>query len=538
MIAVTAEHDVIVVGSGGAGLVAACAAADRGARVLVLEVADHLGGTTALSGGQMWLPDTNQMRRAGYDDSRRDARTYLDRVTLGATPTAELDAFLDHAPRLADYLEDDLGIALCPVPRPDYHPGWDGARFGRSLEPAPVSTTELGPLRDRLLTSPTRPPLTATESRTGVPPDVLRARRAADVRTQGSGLVAGLVRACLRRGVELRTGVRVVGLAHVPTGRAVTVQDRDGDRTAMAAAASVIVACGGFAHNASMRRDLLPPLDALPLSVPTCIGDGIILGLAAGGRIRGAGEAWWTPATRLPAEAGRPVARNIVRELALPGSILVNRDGRRFADEASSYNDLGKAFLRFDTDDHTFPDSTAWLVFDAEFAASRTVAGAAPGDPRPAGLVTASDLEALADRLHVDSTTLATTVATINAAAGSGVDREFGRGSNPHDRYNGDPDHRPNPCLGRLETPPFHALPISLGLNGTKTGLVTSTDGAVLDPHGQPLPGLFACGESAAALMGPGYAGNGAALGPGLSTALVAGAAAVGRPASTAHPRA
>lgn len=512
-------HDVVVVGSGGAGLVAACAAADVGARVLVLEAADRFGGTTALSGGQMWIPGSEQMRRAGYEDSRGDALRYLERVTLGATPQETLEAFLDQGPRLANYLENDLGIALQAVARHDYHPDWAGARFGRSLEPTPVPTTGLGTLRDRVLKSDSRGPLTAAESRTGLDEATLRARRDADVRTQGSGLVAGLVAACLRRGVELRPGHRAVALttrsgAAAPTVTTVNVTDH---RDVLTAEVAVVLACGGFAHNAELRRDFLPPLDILPLSVPTCVGDAITLGISARGALRGTAEAWWTPATALPAP------RNIVRELALPGSVLINSAGRRFVDEACSYNDLGKAFLQFDPKSHTFPNASAWLVFDARFAATYPVAGHLPGDPAPDWFVTADSLATLATRLGVDGTRLHDTVVAMNGYADRGVDPDFGRGSNAHDAFNGDQNHQPNPCLGRIDTPPFYAVPVTIGMNGTKGGLVTDVNGAVLDSHGNPIDGLFAYGESAAALMGPGYAGNGAALGPSLSAALTIG---------------
>jgi succinate dehydrogenase/fumarate reductase flavoprotein subunit len=520
----TERYDVVVIGSGGAGLVAACVASDRGARVLVLEATNLLGGTTALSGGQLWIPNTAAMARAGYPDSAVDALTYLRRVTMGTGTEDHLTAFLEAGPRLADYLENDLGIPLQAIARDDYHPDWAGARFGRSLEPLPVPTTGVGELRARLRISPTRGPLTSTESRSGLSADALRIRQQEDIRTQGAGLIAGLVAAAADRSVTLTTGRRVVQLHRGTAGFTVVAETSNGGHVEITSRA-VVLACGGFAANEALRHDFLPAASLVSTTAAGSLGDAIPLGLSNGAHLAGMSEAWWTPATAVPAieTDGHPLHRNLVRELAYPGSILVNAAGHRFVNEASSYNDLGKAFLRFDADNHRYPNAKAWMIFDAGFKKRYPVAGVTPDAPAPGWFTTAPDLITLATRLGIDPAGLSHTVAAMDDYAATGVDREFGRGANSHDAFNGDARHAPNPCLGALGTAPFHAVEVSLGLNGTKGGLVTDAAGAVLGHDNLPVAGLFACGEAAAALMGPGYAGSGASLGPALTAGMTIG---------------
>jgi succinate dehydrogenase/fumarate reductase flavoprotein subunit len=505
---------------------AACVAVDHGARVTVLEATDLFGGTTAMSGGQLWIPNSWAMRRAGFDDSYDDALVYLRRVTMGTTSDQQLAAFLTAAPRLADYLETQAGLPLAAVDRTDYHPDWPGAKRGRTLEPLPVPTDNLGQLRSHLRQSKTRGPLTSAEARLGLDAATVRDRSRRDVRTQGSGLVAGLAAANRRRGVQLLRNHRVVALDRQADRYVVTAETAGGGRVDIESTA-VVLASGGFAGNDELRRDFLPPVPLVSTAAPGSRGDAIHLGTAIGGHLAGMSEAWWTPATTVvgtgPLDPATP--RNLVRELAWPGSVLVNSTGRRFVNEASSYNDLGKAFLQFDATAHRYPNARAWLIFDATCRRRYTVAGVRPDDPEPAWFTTADSLDALAAKLGIDPDGLAVTTRAMAGFAAAGVDQAFGRGGNTHDRFNGDPGHRPNPCLGTLEAAPFYAIEVSLGINGTKGGLVTDASGAVLNSVSEPVPGLYACGEAAAALMGPGYAGSGASLGPALTAGLIIGEA-------------
>jgi succinate dehydrogenase/fumarate reductase flavoprotein subunit len=459
------------------------------------------------------------MARAAKEDSAGRAMAYLRRVTCGSTSNERLASFIEDGPKFVDYLEGELDIPLVSIERGDYHPDWEGAAIGRSLEPLPVPTAEIQSWRERIRVSPVRRRITGPESTSGVAAEEVLRREASDVRTQGAGLVAGLVRAALRRGVRLEVAAKVVSAVRSEHGGFVlTIESHDGQE--VLAASHLVIAAGGFARNDDLRRDFLPLVDIVATCGPGSRGDSLRLGLALGGRLHGMSEAWWTPAVAIRGETidGEPFYRNVVRELAYPGSILVNASGRRFVDEASSYNDLGKAFLAFDPQSHTFPNEKAWLVFDNRFKTTTAVVGARP-DQRPEWMLEAPDLDSLAAKAGIDPVGLSATVSSFNGAAAAGIDPEFGRGNNPHDRYNGDAEHRPNPCLAPLTEPPFFAVPIRIGANGTKGGLAVDSRSRVLGLDGEPIEGLFAVGEAAAALMGPGYAGSGASLGPALTEA-------------------
>ena len=504
-----AVADVLVIGSGAAGLVGACVSADFGLRTTVLEAEQLVGGTSAISGGQMWLP--------GHHSSVEDeVRTYLGRVVMGATPDALVDAFLVDAPQLAAYLEGSLGMPLLTVNRWDYHPTWAGAGFARTVEPMPVDTKDLGSWASLVVTTPHRRPVTSVEARDGLDEQVIRDREREGVRTQGAGLVAGLLRAARHRGVDVVLGSRVVKIDGAPGSWQVNCADGS-----TRAAAAVVIAAGGFASNRAMRRNFLPLTDIVSNARESSKGDGLLLAASLGGQLRRMDEAWWMPAVIMRDPATRQMAspRGVVRELAFPGSIMVNRYGHRFVNEASSYNDLGKAFLRFDASTHRFPNEEAWLIFDDAFRRTRTVAGVAPGAHTPEDFIHEPSLTELAASAGIDPDGLLHTIRRHNAAAASGTDADFGRGSDQHDRFNGDDKHSPNPCLGPIGSPPFYALRVRLGANGTKGGVITNEHAAVLDGGGAVIPGLFAVGESAAALMGPGYAGAGASLGPGMTAA-------------------
>lgn len=508
--------DAVVIGSGAAGLTAALTLQHSGANVAIIEAEELLGGTSAIGGGNLWIPGSGPMSRAGCGDDAAGAYAYLRRVSGPQPRSANARAFIDHGARLVDFLEAHSALRFSSIPRHDYHPDWIGAGFGRSLEPEPFEAGAL--LSDRAAwfrANPTRAPLTYVEYRGEGDEALVAKRRRSDVRTQGAALVAGLGHACLAAGVQVMRGIAVSALLRQPTGgyEVVLADDR------RLAAGAIVLATGGFAANPQMRRAMLPAVNFVPLSAGRALGDGIRFGLDCGGDLFGIGDGW-LGAAHMPDDGGPPFL--VVRELALPGSMLVNADGRRFVNEALGYNDVGRGMLAFDPARGSYFCASAWLIFDAEFRTRKSVLGISPDDPIPPTWRQADDVVNLAQMLSMPAHELERSVALMNEAAERGIDRQFGRGGDPHQRFNGDSRHGPNPCLGRIGRAPFYAAPIEPGLCSTKGGLAVDADARVLDRAGSPIAGLYACGDVAATVMGFGYAGAGASLGPAMTFAMLA----------------
>jgi 3-oxosteroid 1-dehydrogenase len=505
---------------------AALSAAAQGARVLVLEKSSLIGGTTAISGGQVWIP-SNRHLSARSADSTTEAKAYLCAVTLNEVDEDLIDAFLQMGPLTIECIEALTPLRFFQLQRPDYHSSWVGAKVGRSLEPEPLSLGRMGPVAVRVRRSPHRPPLTSVEIRAGQTTDLVAERRRNECVTQGVALVAGLLQGCLDLGVQVRCNSKVDGLIRVaPTSTEVLVHGLDQGKWSCHAS-SAVIASGGFEWNQRLKNAFLGCVDEGAASPPWNEGDGLRIGLAAGAAVAQMTQSWLSAAFSVPGETydGEPLVRNIVRELALPGSILVNADGKRFANEASSYNAIGKAFQIFDAALNRYVNKRAWLVFDEAFKRRYTVATVAASAEVPPWFFRGDSPQTLAQRAGIDADGLVATLERFSQMARKGVDSEFGRGDTAHDRYSGD-ESRAHPNLGEITTPPFYAVPIFLGNLGTKGGLVTDRDGQVRDMDDAPIPGLFACGNAAASWMGPGYPGAGGSLGPTLTAAHLCGIAA------------
>lgn len=554
--------DVVVVGAGAAGLTAAAIAAAEGCSVLLLEQADVVGGTTAISGGMVWLPANHKAAAEGRADSVEAARTYLEQTVPG-DDRARLEAFLAHADAALRDLEARTVLRLRPVPTyPDYYPDLPGATAGgRVLEPVPFDARALGAafalLRDplpefmlfggmmisrqdiphlrRVAKSP-RSALHVAKLLLRYGWQRLRWRRGTTLYL-GNALVARLLRSALDLGVTVRTGIAVEWLAADATGRVVTVRTLDvaGRQHTIAARRGVVLATGGLSRDVELRGRYVPD-SAGTLSATVDGGAaprGARLAHALGARLSPPTRegAFWVPAstfTRADGSAG--VFPHTVTDRAKPGLIAVDGDGRRFVNEAVSYHEFVRAQFA-----HANSAIPAWLVCDSRFlwkyglGKIRPFALSVAADVASGYLKRADSVAGLASQIGVPPDGLAATIAEFNRHAAAGEDPAFGRGSNVYQRSLGDADHKPNPCVAPLVAPPFYAVAVRPADLGMSAGIVTDAQARVLGADGAPIPGLYACGNDMASIMEGAYPGPGITLGPALTFGWLAGRAVAGK---------
>jgi len=538
-----AEFDVVVAGSGAAGMTAALTAADLGLSVVVIEKAGAFGGSTARSGGGIWAPGNAVLRAAGVTDTPGQARAYLAHVAGADVPASLREAFLEHGPGMLDLVLGQTPLRLAWVPGyADYYPEAPGGLArGRSVEPVPFDSrklgAELGHLARPYLPSPVA--ITQAEYRwlslgprhpramlAGARVAVRAARgrlRGHRVLSLGQALAAGLRAGLVARGVPVWLDVPMTGL-EVQDGRVTGVYaTRDGESVLIRARRGVLVATGGFERNEEMRRRYQrePVGSQWTTGAPANTGDGILAGLEAGAAVGLMDDAWWGPAIPLP---GGPYF--CLAERSLPGCLLVNGAGQRFVNEASPYVDAVHAMYDGNTPGN--PHIPAWLVFDQRYRDRYVFAGRPPGRALPrrwyaaGAVVRADDLAGLAREMSVDAPGLVKTVTRFNEFAAAGRDEEFGRGGSAYDRYYGDPRCRPNPNLAPLARPPFYAVKIVPGDLGTKGGLRINEHARVLREDGTVIEGLYAAGNASASVMGHSYAGAGATIGPAMTFGYIA----------------
>jgi 3-oxosteroid 1-dehydrogenase len=540
-----AQFDVVVAGSGAAGMTAALTAAHHGLRAVVLEKTDRFGGSTARSGGGIWAPGNEVLRRAGVRDTPEQAAAYLAHVAGAGVPEASRRALLDHGPEMLSLVLARTPVDFAWVPGyADYYPEAPGGLApGRSVEPVPLDARVLGDELDRLnppyLPAPDYVTITQADYRwlslgTRHPRALLTAARvsARAVRgrllrrrtlSMGQALAAGLRAGLAEEEVPVWLGAALTGL-HVEDGRVTGVEaTRDGRPVLVRAARGVLIATGGFERNEAMRQryQRAPVGTQWTTGSAGNTGDGILAGEAAGAALDLMDDAWWGPSIPL---SGGPYF--CLAERSLPGCILVNGAGQRFVNESAPYVDAVHAMYDAHSPDN--PHIPAYLVFDQRYRNSYVFAGMPPRKPLPrrwyrAGAVfRAASLAELAAEIGVDGDGLAKTVARFNEFAGAGRDEDFGRGSSAYDRYYSDPRCRPNPNLAPLDRPPFYAATIVPGDLGTKGGLRTDERARVLRPDGTAIAGLYAAGNASASVMGHSYAGAGATIGPAMTFGYLA----------------
>ncbi|TAD82057.1 MAG: FAD-dependent oxidoreductase, partial [Sphingomonadales bacterium] len=515
------EVDVIILGTGAAGMTAALAAHEAGASVALVEKWDRIGGTSAISGGVIWVADNPRMREAGMADSRAEALAYFRSLDHGDLVDETLEAFVDKGPEALAFLEgiDALKVAVLPG-YPDYYLDRPGAKpqGSRALDHDLFDLPELGEWAARIYAIEEPKPLMLRETPLGgatstPPPEVLGQRMGLRQCGFGQAMVARLLKACLTRGIEPILGVETRRL--VKDGERITGIEgtRDGKPFAMTARRGVIISTGGFEWDEDLRQTFLRGPVTAPASPPTGKGEGLKLAMAAGAKLGNMTSAWWAPTLVTPDApwaSGEQRAQIILIERTVPHSIMVNRSGQRFCNEAANYSALGGVFHQFDPASYDYRNLPAYLIFDAQYAERYPLGTRQPGQPIPDWVMRSDTLEALAAQIGIDGAALTETVARFNVHADAGHDPDFGRGTSAYDHFYGDRSREGTAVtLGAIREGPFYAVEIASGLLGTNGGPRTDGQARILGHDGAPIPGLLGAGNAIACPTGGIYAGAG-----------------------------
>ncbi|MDZ5456273.1 FAD-dependent oxidoreductase [Azohydromonas lata] len=545
----TRHCDLLVIGAGAGGLSTAITARKHGLDVVVIEKDTVFGGTTAFSGGVLWIPGNPHAQAAGVRDSREAARQYLKNECGAFFDEAAVEAFLDKAPEMVEFFERETTVKFVPTLYPDYHPTVPGGvDVGRSILAAPYDIRGLGADRARL-----RPPLetitfigmmfnssnadlkhffNATRSLASFGYVVKRlARHLLELArygrginvTSGNALAARLAKSALDLGIPILTGTPAQQL--LQDGAAVAgarVRDAQGEFE-IRARRGVVLACGGFSHDVRRLQAAYPHVKRGGEHVSPVpqgnTGDGARMAEQAGGSVplRYPQPAAWMPVSRVPLGQGRVGVFPHLLDRYKPGIIGVTRRGRRFCNESESYHDVGAAMVKACEGER---ETAMWLVCD-----HLTIRKYGLGHVKPAPMPLRSFLKSgylakgrtlaeLARNAGLDPAGLERTVREYNAGAVRGVDEQFGRGGTSFNRYLADPAQRPNPCVAPIGQGPYYALKVVMGDLGTFDGIRTDVAGCVLDGRDAPIAGLYAVGNDRASIMGGNYPGAGITLGP------------------------
>jgi len=547
--------DVLVVGSGAGAMTAASRAKDNGADVLVVEKTNQYGGTSAMSGGVVWLPASPTIAEAGGKDSPESALNYLRSVVNDPQLEDHLKTYVTKAAALAAYVNTHTRLRLKPMPRyPDMYPDRPDFMGGyRAHEPQPMHGRLLGEEFYKMRPQHVQTKLLGLISWTVDESTVMLTRdngwlrvaarmvlrylldipgRFTSMRdrylTLGNALIGALRLTLMDKKVPLWLDAPLQDLIQEEERVVGAVIDREGRRLRVRARRGVILAAGGFERNESMRRQYLPnPTESdWSAASPGNTGDTIKAAQALGAATRLMDEAWWGPTLKVP---GEEHARMMFAEKNLPGGILVNQAGERFVNESSSYTRVTKCIIQSHRDGvESIP---CYLVFDGQYRNRYPCGPMVPGQFRPdwalrrgvrQWIERADSIAELAVRIGVPANGLESTIEEFNRHAVNGLDPAFERGEALYDKLYGDYTHEPNPCLAPIRVPPFYAVTVYPGDLGTKGGLCTDVHARVLDADGQPIPGLYAIGNNASALMGRTYPASGAPLGSGMIFGMIA----------------
>jgi 3-oxosteroid 1-dehydrogenase len=552
----TQAYDVVVVGSGAAGATAALRARELGLSVLIIEKAHKYGGTSATSGGVLWIPN-HGLTKGG--DSREQALEYLNHLVSGNIQRDRLEAFVDQGPEMVRFLQS-LGVAVMAATWPDYFPDTPGARADRSIICPTFDGRELGEKFTLMREQYTRFKLLnryamdlaeffALSARVKGWRRVLmkilwrywtdfgtrRISRRDRRFTSGAALMGQIYKRIFERGVEVRLETSLSELL-LADGKVSGVRVNSYGRSYdIAARHGVVISAGGFEWNQELRdRFFAVPGLTRHSSSPEDAnrGEALLAGMKIGAATEHTEAGWWIPTMHMP----MPTTSNFEEihqaafDVGRPHSVCVNRQGVRFVDEACGYDDFGKAMVV--DQQRTGSNCPCWLIFDAHFRAKFTAGGFMPTAVLPDRRIPidfwdhyifkAATVEELAAKIEVPVGALRATVQKMNEYARAGKDPEFGRGGNDYDRFFGDPTSEPNPSLGTIEAAPFYAVPMHLGDLGTKGGLKADARARVLDGGGRPIPNLYAAGNASGSPFGNCYPGAGGTIGPAMTFGYVA----------------
>ncbi|MGX7731050.1 FAD-dependent oxidoreductase [Rhodococcus sp. 2H158] len=586
------EVDVAIVGSGGAGLMAALTAAKEGARVLVVESREIVGGATGISAGAAWIPNHGfSTKDLKVHDDLDQARRYIYGQGRDRILDHDLvEKFLETGPHVARFIEEHTSFGWIPTIWPDYRSDIDGASVGRALFPGPYSPEGLGENAKYV-----RPALTTGMAKNPLPFWLLGGIGIDDVWLAGPALIGALLEASLRNGVDVRVETPATRLVTDESGVRGIVVRADGAEHTVRATRGVLLASGGFESSTEITTTYLDAPFGVQVSPQGHDGIAVQLAQEVGADLTGMEDAWWMPGVQLPGEEleGRPLSRVFLGERALPHSIMVNSKGERFANEALAYDQFGQIMREVDPETGTMPNATAWLIFDHKYWTKFGIFGVTPGGEVPDYLHRADTLSELADKIGVDEVGLLRTVDRFNPEAARARDPQFHRGDTLFDRYFGayyprlgknspdarfpaatakarmgiaaaigpivsklagrvakknDPERvrslvvgplakiiRPmlkspkSSVLGPVDTAPYYALEVQASALGTVGGPKTDALGRALNTEGKVIPGLYAAGNAGGAPTKGFYGGAGGTISLGLVFGYLAGREAAKR---------
>lgn len=547
--------DLIIIGSGAGGMSTAVVAAHQGLKVLVLEKAAVIGGTSAWSGGWLWVPGNPLAKAAGIHELEGAPKTYINSVLGYESQDPRIDHFLEKGPEMVEFFQSHTALKFIDGNRvPDFHEVPGALAGGRSVAAAPFDGKQLGAWIHQL-----RSPLSVLSLQgMGIASgqdlkhffdatrslksawyvtkrlsqhlwDLIRFRRGMQL-VNGNALMAALLKSALDRKVEIQTSALVLALQtenERVTGLKAVIQ---GQTLSLTARCGVVIAAGGFPHDPQRQRELFPAraghrhFSAAPKANT---GDGLRLAESIGVTIQDslvqAGA--WAPVSVVPSADQSGIHFPHLIERAKPGIIAVTRQGRRFVSEAESYHDFMRALFDVTCEGE---EPECWLIADHK-AQRRWGLGWAKPFPFPLSpyvrsgyLKSGRTLTELAEQCGIDADTLSHTLKRFNADAEKGIDTEFHRGESPYNRVQGDPDHRPNPSLAPLHQGPFYAVKIQSGSLGTFAGIPTDTHARVLNANGQVTPGLYAVGNDMSSIFNGHYPSGGITLGPAMTFGYIA----------------